>query len=42
MQIYGELKIIENGRGLQFKSEAKERADKEFFAYGTIVLFLLI
>ncbi|CAD8063170.1 unnamed protein product [Paramecium sonneborni] len=36
MQVYGELKILEKGRILQFQSDAKERPEQEFYTYGTI------
>ncbi|CAD8142500.1 unnamed protein product [Paramecium pentaurelia] len=36
MQIYGELKILEKGKIIQFQSDGQERPDKEFYIYGTI------
>ncbi|CAD8063924.1 unnamed protein product [Paramecium sonneborni] len=36
MQIFGELKILEKGKIVQFQSEGQERPDKELFTYGTI------
>ncbi|CAD8165798.1 unnamed protein product [Paramecium pentaurelia] len=36
MQIYGELKILEKGKILQFQSDGSERPDKDFYIYGTI------
>ncbi|CAD8059926.1 unnamed protein product [Paramecium primaurelia] len=36
MQVFGELKILEKGKVLQFQSDAKERPEQEFYTYGTI------
>ncbi|CAD8067855.1 unnamed protein product [Paramecium sonneborni] len=36
MQIFGELKLLEKGKIIQFQSDGQERPDKEFYSYGTI------
>ncbi|CAK65840.1 unnamed protein product (macronuclear) [Paramecium tetraurelia] len=36
MQVYGELKLLEKGKVIQFQSDGQERPDKEFYIYGTI------
>ncbi|CAK73347.1 unnamed protein product (macronuclear) [Paramecium tetraurelia] len=36
MQIYGELKILEKGKIIQFQSDGSERPDQDFYIYGTI------
>lgn len=37
MAVFGELKILENGKLIEFQSDAKERPEEEIFCYGTIV-----
>ncbi|CAK75939.1 unnamed protein product (macronuclear) [Paramecium tetraurelia] len=36
LQVYGELRVLEKGKVLQFQSDAKERPEQDFYTYGTI------